>query len=210
MLGDHEFLGADEQHAQLHRGIFGNLFDLPQRELRREPHARGAELAGDGQGEPVGDGHVGNDGFANVGLPDAHHAGAAARAIARDTAGIDQPGVDGKRARRGGQVAAVAAPVHKVGVDGHLPVEVVHGVIGARAFREDHALAGAGGGAAHAVDVGAVGVGAADDALKQPVARAARHLAALRQVLQAKEHALAGAAPDVGGGNAKLGLWHKD
>ena len=25
-------------------GIFGNLFDLPQRELRREPHARGPEL----------------------------------------------------------------------------------------------------------------------------------------------------------------------
>lgn len=61
MLGDHEFLGADEQHAQLHRGIFGNLFDLPQRELRREPHARGPELASDSQREPVGNGHMGAD-----------------------------------------------------------------------------------------------------------------------------------------------------
>lgn len=61
VLGDHELLGADEQHAQFHRGIFGNLFDLPQRELRREPHARGTELAGDGQGELVGNGHMGAD-----------------------------------------------------------------------------------------------------------------------------------------------------
>ncbi len=61
VLGDHEFLGADEQHAQLHRGIFGNLFDLPQRELRREPHARGPELASDSQREPVGNGHMGAD-----------------------------------------------------------------------------------------------------------------------------------------------------
>src|SRR5690606_28162641 len=111
----------------------------------------------------------------------------------------------------GGQVAAVAAPVDEGLVDGDLPVEVIHVVIGLAALRQDHALAGAGGGAAHAVDVRGVGVGTADDAHEQLVAGLARHLAALGQILQAEEHTLAGAAPHVGGGNSHLGyLRHRN
>src|SRR5690606_4695468 len=72
------------------------------------------------------------------------------------------------------------------------------------ALRQDHALAGTGGGAAHAVDVRGIGIGAADHAHEQLVTGRARHLAALGQVLQAEEYALAGAATDVGGGDSDL------
>src|SRR5690606_33695176 len=70
--------------------------------------------------------------------------------------------------------------------------------------RQDHALAGAGSGAAHAVDMGGIGIGTADYAHEQLVTRLTRYLAWLRQVLQAKEHALAGAAAHVGSGDSDL------
>ncbi len=144
---------------------------------------------------------MGDDGLLDVGLPDAHHTGA----VFRDTCRIDQPRVDGEGACAGGQVAAVAAPVDEVLVDGDLAVEVIHVVIGLAALRQDHALAGAGSGAAHAVDMGGIGIGTADYAHEQLVTRLTRYLAWLRQVLQAKEHALAGAAAHVGSGNLDLG-----
>ncbi|MNF15208.1 hypothetical protein D3C80_2177140 [compost metagenome] len=50
-----------------------------------------------------------------------------------------------------------------------------------------------------------VRVGTADHTHEQLVACFAGHLAALGQVLQAEEHALAGAATDIGGGNSDLG-----
>ena len=144
---------------------------------------------------------MGDDGFANVGLPNAHSAGA----VRGNAAGIHQTRVNGKGPGGGGEVAAVAAPVDKIFVDGDLAVEVVHIVAGARALAHDHALAGAGGGAAHAVNVRAIGVGAANHTLQQSVARRAGLLRGFGQVLQAKKHALAGAAAHIGGGDLDLG-----
>ncbi|MNT52326.1 hypothetical protein D3C72_1893480 [compost metagenome] len=117
---------------------------------------------------------MGNDGLANVGLPDPHHAGA----VVRDAGGVHQPGVNGEGAGGGGEVAAVAAPVHEGLVDGDLAVEVVHVVIGLLAPGEDHALGGGGGGAPHAVHVGRVGIRAADDAQEECIPGRAGLLAA--------------------------------
>lgn len=72
------------------------------------------------------------------------------------------------------------------------------------ALRQDHGLAGAGRGAAHAVDLLAVGVGAAYYPQQQCVTGGAGDLRLLGQVLQAEEHAFAGAATDVGGGDFYL------
>ncbi|MOA23093.1 hypothetical protein D3C78_1436950 [compost metagenome] len=78
-------------------------------------------------------------------------------------------------------------------------------MIGLGAVREDHGLAGAGGRATHTINLLAVRVGAADYPQQQCVTGRARHLRALRQVLEAEEHAFAGAATDVGGGDFDLG-----
>lgn len=145
--------------------------------------------------------HVGDDGLADIGLPDAHLADAVFRYPRR----IHQPGVQGEGAGPGGEVAAVAAPVDEGLVDGDLAVEVVDVMARLAALREDHALAGAGGGAAHPVDVRGIGVGTADHPHEQPIARLAGDPAGFRQVFQAEEHALAGAAAQVGGGDADLG-----
>src|SRR5690606_41919549 len=101
-------------------------------------------------------------------------------------------GMEGEGTSRRRQVAAVAAPVHEWLVDGNLAVEVIHVVIGLAALRQDHAFAGAGGSAAHAVDVRGVGVRTANYTHEQLVAGLAWDLAALRQVLQPEKHALAG------------------
>ncbi|MNN72405.1 hypothetical protein D3C81_1884380 [compost metagenome] len=92
---------------------------------------------------------MGDDGFLDIGLPDAHHAGT----VLRNACRVHQPRVQGKSPGSGGEVAAVAAPVDEGLVDGDLTIEVVHIVIRLAAFRQDHAFAGAGSGAAHAVDV---------------------------------------------------------
>ncbi|CFN99674.1 Uncharacterised protein [Bordetella pertussis] len=149
----------------------------------------------------VDDGNMAQDGLADVGLPDPHHGGA----IARDAVRIDQSAFDGEGAHRGAQVAAVAAPVDEGAVDGDLAEQVVDVVAGALAAVQDDRLAGAGGGAAHAVDLLAVRVGAADHPQQQRVARRSRHLGRGRQVLQAEEHALAGAPAHVGGADLELG-----
>ncbi|MNT88072.1 hypothetical protein D3C72_2285710 [compost metagenome] len=62
------------------------------------------------------------NGFLDVGLPDAQ----GDDAVARDARWIDQAHVDGAGADRRGEVAAVAAPVHKRLVYGHLAEQVVH------------------------------------------------------------------------------------
>ncbi len=166
----------------------------------REGHAVELEVAGLLH-RAVGDGHMRDDGLADVGLPDAH----GGDAVVRDAAGIDEAVADGERTHGGGKVAAVAGPVHKRLVDRDLAEQVVDVVVRACAFRQDDRLAGARRGAAHAVDLLAVRVGAADHAQQQRVARGAGHLRGLGQVLQAEEHALAGAAAHVGGGNPDLG-----
>ena len=66
-------------------------------------------------------------------------------------------------------------------------------------------LAGAARGGTHAIDLLAIRVRAADHAQQQCVACVAGLLRAFGQVLQAKEHTLAGAATHVGGGDLGLG-----
>src|SRR5690606_40479809 len=70
--------------------------------------------------------HLGHNGLANVGLPDAYRNGA----VGRDAFGVDQAHGDraGPYGRR--QVAAVAAPVDEGRVDGYLPEQVIDVVIG--------------------------------------------------------------------------------
>ena len=165
------------------------------------------DYRGGGMNAPIKvDMGMGDDGLVDIGLPDAHHA----HAVLRNPRRIDQPGMDGEGASGGGQVAAVAAPVDEGLVDGDLAVKVVDVVVRLAAFRQDHALGGRRGGAAHAVDMRAVRIRATNHPHKQLVAGSARDLAALRQVLQAEEHALAGTATHVGGGNLDLGYVSHD
>jgi hypothetical protein len=130
----------------------------------------------------VDDRHVGHDGLADVGLPDAH----GARAVARHARRVDQALRDRERPDRGRQVAAVARPVDERAVDGDLAEEVVDVVVRPRGARQDHGLGRGRGGRAHAVDLLGVGVGAADDAQQQRVARRAALACRGGQVLQAK------------------------
>ncbi|MNE22258.1 hypothetical protein D3C80_1154590 [compost metagenome] len=144
---------------------------------------------------------MGDDGLADVLLPDAH----GADAVVRNARGIDQTASDGEGADRSGQVAAVARPVDERLVDRHLTEQVVDIMIRLLAPGDDHGLGGTGSRTTHAVDLLAVRIGAADHAQQQLVTRRARHLAGLRQVLQTEEHTLAGAATDIGGRNLDLG-----
>nr|GEU28025.1 hypothetical protein [Tanacetum cinerariifolium] len=130
---------------------------------------------------------MGDDGPGDIGLPDAHHG----HAIARDARRVHQACRNRKRAHGGRQVAAVAAPVHERLVDGHLAEQVVDVMIGPVAGGQDHGLAGAGRAVAHAVDLFAVGVGAADHAQQQRVARGAWGLRGRRQEVlgEALQHA---------------------
>jgi hypothetical protein len=139
--------------------------------------------------------HVGDDGLIDVGLPDAHDR----PAVLRHAFGVEQACGDGERANRRGQVAAVAAPVHKRLVDRHLAEEVIDVVVRAGAFRDDDGFAGARGGAAHAVDLFAVGVGAADHAQQECIAGLAGDARSFGQVVEAEEDAFAGTATHVGG-----------
>src|SRR5690606_15165379 len=148
----------------------------------------------------VTDRYMSNDGLLDIGLPDTHGAGT----VFRNPRRIDQPGMNGEGTGRGGKVAAVAAPVDKGAVDGYLTVEVVHIVLRLTAFGQDHALAGTRGRAPHAVDMRCVGIGTADHPHEQPVPGLARHLTGRGQVLQTEEHARAGTATHVGGGNSDV------
>src|SRR5690606_37727025 len=149
---------------------------------------------------PIADGHVADDGLADVGLPDAHRENAVLRQpFLLDEAIRDDAGADGSA-----EAAAVAAPVYEGGVDRDLAVQVVDVVARLAAPADDHALAGAAGGAAHAVGVLAVGIGRTDHPHQQRVTRRAGHARGFGQVFQAEEHALGGAAAHVGGGDAEL------
>src|SRR5690606_18990960 len=112
---------------------------------------------------------------------------------------------DGERTDRRRQVAAVAAPVHEWLVDGDLTEQVIDVVIGLEAFRQDYGFTGAGGRAAHAIDLLVVRVGATDHPQQQGVARRAGNLCRFGQVFQAEKYAFAGAAAHVGGGDFDLG-----
>src|SRR6185312_3364808 len=98
------------------------------------------------------------------------------------------------------EFASVARPVDDGSVDRHLAEQVVDIAVGPLRLRQDHDLAGARGGAAHAVGVLAVAVGAADHPDHQPIERGLVG----GQVVPEEEHALAGAAAHVDGRNLEL------
>ncbi len=83
---------------------------------------------------------------------------------------VDQAHADGERPDRGAEVAAVARPVDQGLVDGDLAEQIVDVAAGALGLRQDDDLAGARGGAAHAVGVLAVAIGAADHPHQDAVA----------------------------------------
>src|SRR5690606_25889667 len=113
-----------------------------------EGHAVQFEIPGFLDGS-VGHGNLCHDGLADVGLPDVDRGDAVGRhAFGRNQAHGNGAGPHGRR-----QVAAVAAPVDEGLVDGDLPEEVIHVVVGAVAAGKNHHFAGARGGAAHAVGV---------------------------------------------------------
>ena len=130
-------------------------------------------------------GNVGDDGFADIGLPDAD----GADAVCGDFGGVHQPLRDGEGADGGGQVAAVAAPIDEGAVDGDLAEEIVDVVIGALGCVENHGFAGRRAGVAQSVYLFAVGVGAAEYAQQDFVARAARFPRRLGQVGTFEKHA---------------------
>ena len=134
-----------------------------------------------------------HDPLADVGLPDAHRRLAIRRSV--DHALADRERADGR-----GEVAAVARPVDHRPIDRDLAEQVVDVAVGPPGFRQDDDLAGARGGAAHAVGMLAVRIGAADHAQQQALALGGIG----RQVVLAEEHALAGAAAHVDGGDAEL------
>ncbi len=181
------FLGGRVHELELHLGCReGHAIEL---EVARFLHlARGHR-------------HVREDGLADIGLPDAHHG----HAVVRHARRIDQACGNRERPDCRRQVAAITAPVDERLVDRDLAEQVVDVVLSARGRRDDHGLAGAGRGATHAVDLLAVRVGAADHAQQQRIACGARHAGLVRQVVQLEEHALAGAAAQIGGGDPALG-----
>src|SRR5690606_22139066 len=105
---------------------------------------------------------------------------------------VDSKGTDG-----GGQVAAVAAPVHEGLINGYLTKQVVHIMPRLGRCRQDHRLAGTGGGVTQAVDLLLVGVRAADDSQQELVSGFTGDLTGFWQVLQSEERAFAGAATHV-------------
>ena len=116
-----------------------------------------------------------DDGLGNIGLPDAH----CTDAIARNARHIDEIIADRKRSDRRRQIAAVTAPVDEGLVDGDLAEQIIDVVIGFVALGQNDGFAGAGSRSAHAIDLLAIGVRAANHAQQKIVARGAWLLAAL-------------------------------
>jgi hypothetical protein len=118
----HRMAGREEGGAvvaTLAVTLIGRVEKL-QRDLGgRKAHAVQLEIAGLLH-LACADGNVGNDGLADVGLPDAH----GAQAIGRDAGRVDETGCNGEGADRRRQVAAVSGPVHEVLFDGDLAEEV--------------------------------------------------------------------------------------
>ena len=144
---------------------------------------------------------MGNDGLANIHLPDTHDC----RTVVRNATGVDQPAHDRERPNRRGEVPAVAAPVHEGLVDRHLPEQVIHIMFRRVAAGKYDGLAGARGGATHSVGMLAVRVGAADYPQQQGVTHRAGDPGRLRKILQAEKHAFAGATAHVDCRNPDLG-----
>ena len=206
--------GAHPRHHQLVHQVAGGEHGPPALAIALVRRIEEFELdLGGGEGDAIelkvpgllhraiGHRHLGDDGLADIGLPDAHRR----QAIRGDAFGGHQPVGEGKGAHGGGEVTAVTAPVDEGLVDGHLAKEVVDVVIGPAALGQDHRLAGAGGRPAHAIDLLAIGVRAADDAQQQLIPGWPGHLGGGRQVLEAEEDALAGAAAQIGSGDFDLG-----
>lgn len=195
----------DQVAGRKHRPAlaFGSIGRVQEFQLhfgRRKGHAIQLEVAGFLH-LACAHRYVRHDGLADVGLPDPHRG----HAIARHACRIDQAIGKRERPHRRRQIAAVAAPVHEGTVDGHLPEQIVHVVRRPRAGGDNHALAGARRRPAHAIDLLAIRIRATDHPQQQRIARRPRLLCGRRQILQAEEHALAGAAAQVGGGDAELG-----
>ena len=202
-----------------HPGNLEAIHELPRGEERALAVGGVEEIhghLGGGEGHPVelkvprflhraaAHGHLIEQGFLDVGLPNAHFAGA----LRGHSGGVDQPFGDGKGPHGGGQVAAVAGPVDEGRIDGDLAEKVVHVVARAIAFAHQHHLGGAGGGPTHAVRMLAVGVRAADDPKAQGVPGWAGHLGLGGQVGDVEEHALRGAPPHIGRANFLLRFKH--
>ena len=143
---------------------------------------------------------MGDDGFLNIRLPDAHHG----HAVFRDARGVNQACMNRKCTGGGGQIATITRPIHKGLVNRDLTVEIIHIVIRHAGFGQNHAFGRAGSRATHAVNVRGVWVGAANHAHEQLVARRAGLLAGFRQILQTEKHAFGCAATNVGGGDFNL------
>jgi len=77
-------------------------------------------------------------------------------------------------------------------------------MVGSAALGEDHGLARARGGTAHAIDLLGIGVGASDDTQQEFVSRRPGAASKIGQLIEAEEDALARATPHIGGRNAKL------
>ena len=131
---------------------------------------------------PPSHGKAGVDHLPGVGLVDAHQRLAVARP--------HDPLIDRERPHRRGEVAAIAGPVGHRLVHGQLHERVVDIRVGPRRRPDDHRLGQGGDAPAHAVELAAVGVRAAEHGEQQLAAR----LPVRRQVAAVKEHALAGAA----------------
>ena len=86
---------------------------------------------------PLGDGDSVDDGFTDVRLPNSHFNNAIFGNALRGQHALR----DRKGAHRGRQIAAVAAPVHKGLVNGHLTEEVIHIVSGPLAGAHDDGFA---------------------------------------------------------------------
>ena len=147
----------------------------------RPRHAGNGEIAVDPRPAAL-DRETGVDHLPGVGLVDAHQR----LAIARP----HDPLIDRERPHRRGEVAAIAGPVGHRLVDGQLHERVVDIRVGPRRRPDDHRLGQRGDAPAHAVELAAVGVRAAEHGEQQLAAR----LPVRRQVAAMKEHALAGAA----------------
>jgi hypothetical protein len=196
-----EMAGREHRTTRVAR-ILGRIEEFQFDLGRRERHAIELEIA-EFDDVSVTHGNVRDDRLADVLLPDPHRC--TAPAVARQTRCIHQSAGYREGAYRRTQVAAVARPVHEGLLDRDLAVQIVDIVIGHARLRNDHRLAGARRRPAHAVGVLRIRIRRTDHAHQQRIPRSARHLRFLRQVFQHEEHALAGAAAHVGGGDHELG-----
>ena len=207
---DHgRFQSADTRHFQFIHQItrgehgpfaIGRVHKLDLHFRRREGYAIQFKITGLLH-FTVGDGHVGHDGFADVGLPYTN----GTDAVFGNTLFGDKAAVNGECAYGGGEIAAVTTPVDKGFIDGHLAKQIIDVVVRLRGRCQDYRFTGAGGGITQAVDLLFVGIGATNYTQQKLVSRFTGYLAGFGQILQAEEDAFTGTATHVGGRNTNLG-----